>query len=84
MAYYNYKRVRDLIPEDFRTKFESSWKEETGEEYDETCDYDGTLWILAAHYIEYLQDRLKKSDKLVDLYCRLTGLRKKQFYERLT
>jgi len=65
MAYYNYKRVRDLIPDDFRASFEAAWKEETGEEFDGSADYDGSLWCLAADYISDLQSRLKEAENQI-------------------
>jgi hypothetical protein len=64
MAYYNYKRVLDLIPDDFRVSFEATWRKEFGE-YEETCDYDGSLWILAADYISDLQERLKAAENQI-------------------
>lgn len=60
MAYYNYKRVRDLIPDDFRSSFEAKWKEETGRNFEGTADYDGDLWIMAAEFIESQRDSLRK------------------------
>ena len=57
MAYYNYKRVRDIIPNEFEETWKKNWLEETGQEYDGSADYDGELWILAADYIEYLQKK---------------------------
>lgn len=59
MAYYNYKRVRDLIPQSFSELWEKNWKEETGQEYDGSADYDGQLWCLAADYIEHLKKNQK-------------------------
>jgi hypothetical protein len=59
MAYYNYKHVRDQIPAEFQGPWEKKWKEETGREYEGTCDYDGELWILASDYIDHLHAKIK-------------------------
>lgn len=59
MAYYNYKHVRDQIPADFQGPWEKAWKEETGRDYEGTCDYDGELWILASDYIDHLHAKIK-------------------------
>lgn len=58
MAYYAYKYVRDLIPDDFQNRFEESFKAESGREYDGDSNYDGDMWLLAAAYIEHLQGEL--------------------------
>jgi len=62
MAYYAYKEVRDLIPNDFRDRFEESFKVENGREYDGDANYDGDMWLLAAAYIEHLQCELKAKE----------------------
>ena len=42
MAYYNYKRVRDILPD---------WIiSEQGEDYEGSCDYDGDLWVACLLY----------------------------------
>lgn len=64
MASYAYKTILRLIPKDFRDKYEAEWKEETGKEFDYTSDYDGTLWLMAAEYIEYLQGKLKENEAI--------------------
>jgi hypothetical protein len=58
MAYYNYKHVRDLIPDDFRDKFIEEYNK-NGYEYEGTCNYDGDMWLLAAAYIEELLEKIK-------------------------
>lgn len=63
MAYYNYKRVRDLIPEAFTKEFEVQWLEDTGREFEGSADYDGDLWILAAVYIEAIQNKINELKK---------------------
>lgn len=60
MAYYNYKRVRALIPAQFREEFEARWLEETGREFEGTADYDGDLWVMTAEYIEALQTKINE------------------------
>lgn len=55
MAYYNYKEVRDLIPNDFRDAYIEKF-EQDGTEYDGDPNYDGHMWLLAGSYISYLQD----------------------------
>lgn len=59
MAYYNYKHVRDSIPDSFLEPWEKRFKEETGREYSGTADYDGELWILASDYIDHLHAKVK-------------------------
>lgn len=65
MAYYTYKRVRNLIPNEFSAKWEAAWKEETGQDYDGSADYDGQLWCLAADYIEHLHELIEDANKTV-------------------
>lgn len=60
MAYYNYKRLRDAIPGEWKKEFEKKWLEETGEEFQGTADYDGDYWCMGADYIEYLHSELEK------------------------
>jgi hypothetical protein len=55
MAYYNYKRVRDLVPNEFVEEFSKVYKEQTGEDYCGESNYDGDMWIMTANYIDYLQ-----------------------------
>lgn len=54
MAYYNYKIVRDQIPDEFQKAFACAYEKQTGNEYEGEANYDGDLWILTAEYIEYL------------------------------
>lgn len=62
MAYYNYKVVRDLIPDDFRDKFIEQF-EKDGTEYDHDANYDGHMWLLVADYIEYLLATKENQDR---------------------
>lgn len=64
MAYYAYKHVRDIIPDDFQNRFEESFKAENGYEYDGDANYDGDMWLLAAAYIDYLQGELKAKENI--------------------
>lgn len=66
MAYYNYKRVKDLIPQFII--------DQQDEDYEGSCDYDGDLWCAAADYIKYLeactdtlQKQIKELNKQLDL-----------------
>ena len=68
MAYYSYKRARDAIPKDFFEEYERKWKEDRGEEFECSCDYDGDLWCMAADYIEYLHKQIAA------LKCLSTGV----------
>lgn len=54
MAYYAYKRVRDLIPESFQEPWEEAYEAENGCEYDGDPGYDGSAWDLAADYVVHL------------------------------
>ena len=49
MAYYNYKLVRDALP-DYIT--------EAIPNYEGTCDYDGDMWVAASNYIDDLLKQL--------------------------
>ena len=60
MAYYAYKVVRDLIPDEFQDAYRdfndhvyyngnSSWS------YEGSPDYDGDMWYMVATYIKYLE-----------------------------
>lgn len=42
MAHYNYKRVRDLLPDDFRERFKQKYEQE----FDDDWNYngDGKYW----------------------------------------
>ena len=51
MAYYNYKVIRDRIPQHIIDSM--------GEDYEGTCDYDGDLWLAADAYIDELENKLK-------------------------
>ncbi len=51
MAYYNYKRVRDQLPDWIITA--------QGKAYDGDGNYDGHQWIAAADYIDFLEKRIK-------------------------
>lgn len=56
MAYYNYKVVRDQIPEDFEARYVSAFNAIHGDNfYDSDANYDGHRWLLTAEYIDYLQ-----------------------------
>ncbi len=50
MAFYSYKRVRDLLPPYII--------EAMGPEYEGNADYDGDQWDAAAMYIESLLTQL--------------------------
>ena len=52
MAYYAYKRVRDLIP-DHIIKAQ-------GEDYEGDGNYDGDQWDATADYVQRLELELKK------------------------
>ena len=52
MAYYNYKRVRDLIPQFII--------DQQGEDYEGLADYDGDLWCAASDYIKLLVSLLDR------------------------
>lgn len=54
MAYYNYKHVRDKIPNEFEDLFRNSFKEVQGYDYEGDAGYDGDLWLLTSCYINYL------------------------------
>lgn len=57
MAYYTYKEVRDLIPDDFKEEFIKNYNErysKFGHVYDDDANYNGGMWLLTAAYIEYL------------------------------
>lgn len=60
MAYYNYKRLRDVIPGAWKKEFEQKWLEETGSKFEGTADYDGDYWIMGAEYIEHLHAEIEK------------------------
>lgn len=51
MAYYAYKEVRDLIPNEFRDKY----IEHIDSGYEGEANYDGDMWSLTAQYIDFLQ-----------------------------
>lgn len=72
MAYYAYKNVRDLIPDDFREAFEKRWKEETDRDFEGAADYDGDLWHMAADYIRSLQQRAAIDKPVLDACSALT------------
>lgn len=56
MAYYNYKVVRDRIPNDFEDRFVSAFNDANGDDsYDSDANYNGHRWLLTAEYIDYLQ-----------------------------
>lgn len=59
MAYYTYKEVRDLIPDDFSKKYIAMFEESYGREYNYDSNYDGDMWSLTAAYIESLQNEIK-------------------------
>jgi hypothetical protein len=62
MAYYNYKRVRDSIPDEWGATWDAGWKEQTGEEFDCSADYDGQLWVKASDYIDHLKARAESAE----------------------
>lgn len=50
MAYYNYKHVRDQLPE---------WIiKAMGEDYEGDGNYDGDQWLAAEAYIDFLERRI--------------------------
>lgn len=51
MAYYAYKEVRDLLPQDVINRM--------GPDYEGSCDYDGDMWSAAALYIEDLLEEIE-------------------------
>ena len=57
MAYYNYKIVRDLIPQFII--------DQQGEDYDGSADYDGDLWCAASDYIELLISLLERCKQVI-------------------
>ena len=57
MAYYNYKRVRDLIPQFII--------DQQGEDYEGLADYDGDLWCAASDYIELLISLLERCKQVI-------------------
>ena len=62
MAYYNYKRVRDILPD---------WIiSEQGEDYEGSCDYDGDLWVAAEEYILYLEEVIRLKDPTFNFISR--------------
>jgi hypothetical protein len=63
MAWYAYKTVLALIPQDFKDQWEKSRREETGREPEWSADYDGDYWLLAASYIEHLRDLVSRCEK---------------------
>jgi hypothetical protein len=62
MAYYNYKVVRDMIPDDFRDAFIKEFEADGRVEYDGDANYDGHMWLLVAEYIEHLQEELERKE----------------------
>ena len=56
MAYYSYKEVRDLLPEDTAEKYLLRY----GQEYEGEANYDGDQWTAAADYIVELLDKIKE------------------------
>lgn len=69
MAYYAYKNVRDLIPEEFSSKWIKEYEQTGSEKWPVTFDgdpnYDGDMWYLTAAYIEYLQEELVKAKEQI-------------------
>ena len=63
MSYYNYKYVRDILPE-WITK-------EQGEDYEGGCDYDGDQWCAASDYIYYLIEKIKELNPEFDFTKRV-------------
>jgi len=69
MAYYEYKRVRDLLPDDYLTT-ENFRRKCCGDKgclstkhpcvYEGTADYDGDMWIMTAYYIVELQEKIEE------------------------
>ena len=55
MVYYNYKRVSEQIPKEFRNLYEKLYKEQIGYDFEGGTNHDGDLWLLTASYIDYLQ-----------------------------
>ena len=65
MAYYNYKVVRDQIPEEFQDRYEEAFNVVNGEgAYDSDANYDGHRWLLTAEYIDYLNAQLDRGRKI--------------------
>ena len=52
MAYYNYKYVRDQLP--------NFIIQDMGEDYEGEAGYDGDQWIAASNYIDHLEKQLLK------------------------
>lgn len=51
MAYYNYKFVRDQLPQ---------WIiDRQGPNYEGDGNYDGDQWIATSEYIDFLENRLR-------------------------
>ena len=69
MAYYEYKRVRDLLPKDYLTT-ENFHRKCCGDkgclnkkspcEYEGSADYDGDMWTMTAYYIVELHEKIKQ------------------------
>lgn len=63
MAYYAYKRVRDLIPDKFQEAYINYndnvyYKGHSQYTYDGDPSYDGDMWFMVATYIKWLQTPL--------------------------
>jgi hypothetical protein len=84
MAYYEYKRVRDLLPKDYLTTENYRLKCCGGRgclnknspcEYYGSADYDGDMWTMTAYYIEELQseisqlkNKIRELQKTIEIY----------------
>ena len=55
MAAYNYKYIRDRVPEFITDNIQG---------YEGTCDYDGDLWLAAADYIDALETEIAQQHQL--------------------
>lgn len=68
MAYYNYKRVRDLRPDRYTT--DEHFQAKHRSTYDGGADYDGDDWIATADYIEDLQEEIRRLAEIVGVQPR--------------
>lgn len=62
MAFYTYKRVRELLPPEYTS--DEAWQKKHGREYDGDGNYDGDQWIATE---EYILDLLKKIETLQNI-----------------
>ncbi len=67
MAYYNYKRVRDLLIEcGWLDKYGNAVRDSDKREYKGEHDYDCHLWTMAAERIEQLEQEIASLKQQID------------------